>query len=174
MIRTVKTRLESAARLRKEGERVRFLADGMLGSLAVKLRILGFDSLYDKISSDQELLQIAEKSGRYLLTSDVELYRRTLKAHLRSILVSPHYGDLEKLVEVFSNLEMRRVSTKRRSRCSKCNGKLVVDQGANETRKIYTCENCNQGYWKGSHWKKLDALFFELNSRLKAKVNGDV
>ena len=36
-------------------EQPRFLVDGMLGSLARKLRILGFDTVYDPKSEDDEL-----------------------------------------------------------------------------------------------------------------------
>ncbi|MGI0081019.1 MAG: Mut7-C RNAse domain-containing protein, partial [Nitrososphaerales archaeon] len=65
----------------------KFLVDGMLGSLSTKLRILGFDTLYDKESSDLQLLEIAKESGRILLTSDHELLLRGKRSQVICIVV---------------------------------------------------------------------------------------
>ena len=51
-------------------ERTRFVADAMLGSLARKLRVFGFDASYYRSGDDRGLLEIAKKEGRVILTSD--------------------------------------------------------------------------------------------------------
>src|ERR1700730_14511652 len=51
-----------------------FVVDGMLGSIARKLRILGFDTLYDSGMDDSILLETSAATGRILLTNDAELF----------------------------------------------------------------------------------------------------
>jgi uncharacterized protein len=50
-----------------------FLADAMLGSVARKLRIFGFDTLYIKHTHDDEILKIAIEDNRAILTCEKEL-----------------------------------------------------------------------------------------------------
>src|SRR5438477_2617584 len=65
----------------------RFVADAMLGSMARKLRIFGFDTLYFKDGSDSDLEAIARKEGRVILTSDKSLAVHSLRRGVRAILV---------------------------------------------------------------------------------------
>ncbi|UCH08998.1 MAG: hypothetical protein JSV55_12885, partial [Deltaproteobacteria bacterium] len=46
---------------------MRFVADSMLGKLARYLRIMGYDTVYQKTYSDQRLLELVGE-GRVLLT----------------------------------------------------------------------------------------------------------
>ena len=55
---------------------MKFLADGMLGKLSRWLRILGHDVKYSNALEDRELLVIAKKERRILLTKDLELCQR--------------------------------------------------------------------------------------------------
>ena len=50
-----------------------FLADAMLGKIARKLRIFGFDTVYDSNLDDENILNSSNYIGRILLTSDKEL-----------------------------------------------------------------------------------------------------
>ena len=54
-----------------------FLADAMLGSIARKLRIFGFDTLYVAHAHDDEILKIGIAEDRIILTCDKELFKRT-------------------------------------------------------------------------------------------------
>ena len=65
----------------------RFVADAMLGSLARKLRIFGFDTLYFKEGDDTALERLARKEGRIIITSDRLLSRDAERLGLRSVLV---------------------------------------------------------------------------------------
>ena len=55
---------------------MKFLVDGMLGKLTRWLRMLGQDVLYSVQLGDSELLELAKKEDRILLTKDFELYKR--------------------------------------------------------------------------------------------------
>jgi uncharacterized protein with PIN domain len=54
---------------------VNFILDGMLGKLARWLRMMGHDVKYSNKMDDAELLVIAKKDSRVLLTKDFALYR---------------------------------------------------------------------------------------------------
>lgn len=145
----------------------RFLVDGMLGSLAVKLRILGFDTAYDKISNDADLIQVARESGRILVTSDNVFFLQSIRLGVNSILVRDG-TESERLASVLIKTGIHSIVPSRGSRCSACNGELSKSEWVSE-RTIYVCTECGKRYWRGSHWKNLDALFFEVNEILSAK-----
>src|SRR2546428_5874390 len=56
--------------------RTAFLADAMLGSLARKLRIFGYDTLYRAHMEDDEFLNIGIEHDRISVTCDRDLFRR--------------------------------------------------------------------------------------------------
>jgi len=47
-----------------------FMADAMLGKIARKLRMFGFDTIYDPNIDDIDILATAKCKGRIVLTSD--------------------------------------------------------------------------------------------------------
>ena len=57
---------------------MKFVADGMLGKLARWLRMMGHDVIYSVEFNDSELLELAKKEERVLLTRDLELYKRAI------------------------------------------------------------------------------------------------
>src|SRR5919202_2153926 len=63
-----------------------FLADAMLGSVARKLRIFGFDTLYIAHTHDDEIMKIGIEQGRVILTADRELFKRIVKAGAKGVL----------------------------------------------------------------------------------------
>lgn len=143
-----------------------FLVDGMLGSLAVKLRILGYDTEYDKNSADEKLLIDSLNKGRILVTSDRELYLHAKQRHTPAILIKA--GSEEgRLVELCQKAGINNLDLSRISRCSACNSPLVfTGEKDRQSRSILKCTGCSKSYWKGSHWKKLDALFTKVNRSL--------
>jgi len=52
---------------------IRFVVDGHLGRLAAYLRMLGFDTWYERGADDPQLAAVASVEGRVLLTRDVGL-----------------------------------------------------------------------------------------------------
>jgi uncharacterized protein with PIN domain len=55
------------------GQRPQFVVDAMLGNLAKKLRILGYDSMYFPSIEDAKLILIAKNKKRIILTKDEQL-----------------------------------------------------------------------------------------------------
>src|SRR5487761_797336 len=142
-----------------------FLADGMLGTLAIKLRIQGFDTVYDKESSDAELIEIARESNRILLTSDHELSLRAKRSHVICVALRER-TEVGRLVELLSKLRIQKIDTARSSRCSLCNGGLERKGMDRVGKPIYQCADCKKRYWRGAHWKKLETLFEKVNASL--------
>lgn len=152
---------------------VRFLVDGMLGSIARKLRIIGYDTIYDSSSQDKTLLRIAEKTGRYLVTSDMELYLSAKRLKLDSILVSSK-SERNRLFEVLSKAGIKRINILRSPRCAVCNGRLKHSSKRDNDRTIYICEDCGKDYWKGGHWKKMTLFFHQVDLMLRRAAEKDV
>ncbi|MCK7525684.1 MAG: Mut7-C RNAse domain-containing protein [Ignavibacteriales bacterium] len=69
-----------------------FVADCMLGRLAKWLRILGFDVLYFSKAEDPDLVAIARREGRVLLTRDTGLIERTARRPDRLFVRSDRLG----------------------------------------------------------------------------------
>ncbi|HEX2558364.1 MAG TPA: Mut7-C RNAse domain-containing protein [Nitrososphaera sp.] len=160
--------------------RVTFLADAMLGSLARKLRIFGFDTLYIAHTHDDEILRVGIEQGRVILTADKELFKRIVKVGARGVLVSGD-DELEDIVHIMTKIGITSVDFAS-SRCSVCNGPLArrtpmeirssvpgkVSQCHDE---FYQCEDCSKVYWEGSHFRRIRALTKNVDSRLGSAVS---
>ncbi len=159
----------------------RFVADAMLGSLARKLRIFGFDTLYFKEGSDTELLSIARKEKRVVITSDRVLFRRSGMGGVRGVLVEGR-SDRSKLLSLIEQTGVEVASLTyegRASRCAVCNGELealgrrdaaqaaIPPKVLARHRLFFRCSSCSRLYWRGKHWVRLRRLSYSL----KAKVH---
>ena len=157
---------------------ITFFADGMLGSLARKLRIWGFNVLYDTTTDDRLLLDLVRKERRVLLTSDRELFGMANKREINSILVQEN-TDEDRLVVIFTELQVEEVRLDHtKSRCPKCNGYLVATNRQNLPKKVphgildchqvfYSCSSCDKVYWLGSHWNRILEQAKRIEERLK-------
>jgi uncharacterized protein len=138
----------------------------MLGSLATKLRILGYDTLYDKDSRDQDLISKAEIDKRILVTSDQELWLRAEQQHVLSILIKGK-TEQERLLELCRKAGIQYLDFSKASRCSVCNSLLEeADNKDDLGRSVFQCSSCKKLYWRGGHWKNLNALFLKVNQSL--------
>lgn len=132
----------------------------MLGSLARWLRIMGYDTSYEKDRGDNEILASSRAGGRVLLTRDEELARRGAPSSL--FIVSDDLdAQLRQVTEAFGL-----VADEGLARCTICNGELVlllkekvegeVPPGALENnQEFFRCSACGKVYWKGSHWNNI-------------------
>jgi uncharacterized protein len=143
-----------------EMTRPRFSADEMLGSLARWLRLMGYDTRYERDSTDTEILSRAREEGRILLTRDKQLAAR---AGPQGLYVSCRDLD-DQIRQVESSYGL--VFDEERSRCTACNGELLpvgrkeasteVPEGALRSNELfYQCRSCGKFYWKGSHWTNI-------------------
>jgi uncharacterized protein len=156
-----------------------FLADAMLGSVARKLRIFGFDTLYIAHAHDDEILKIGIEQGRVILTADKELFKRVVKAGARGVLVNGG-SDVEDLVHILAKNGVTSVDLGGvGSRCSMCNGLLeerrpeqvkggVPDKVAARHSEFYQCTACGKVYWEGGHLRRIRALARNIDSKLAA------
>lgn len=133
----------------------RFIADHMLGSLARWLRIMGYDTVYDKTKDDSAIAKTAREESRFVLTRDKEL----AKEPGALLLVD---DDLDAQLKATSEKFGLKFSDGL-IRCSTCNGDLVdlpkdaakgqIPEGAFANNdKFWKCSKCGKIFWKGSHW----------------------
>jgi uncharacterized protein with PIN domain len=163
---------------------MQFLLDGMLGKLARWLRMLGYEVVYLKNSSDQELLSLAERDSFTLLTSDEELYRTAAMRNLEASLVQGR-TEAERLAELAGRYDLRLEIDTTNSKCPMCGFPIKeIPKGNVEklvpptTFKLYqsfwvcTNSNCAKVYWHGSHWKKIEQTLESARKVLDATRDG--
>jgi uncharacterized protein with PIN domain len=146
-----------------------FVADAHLGGLAKILRMLGFDTLYDNHFDDDEIVVIAERDGRIVLTRDRELLKRRAVTHGCYVHALKPEAQLRELV---GRLDLTRCA-RPFTLCLHCNSPLrpvdkasVLDRLPPRVQANYerfsSCDGCGRVYWEGSHWhsmrKVLDGL----------------
>jgi uncharacterized protein with PIN domain len=153
----------------------RFIGDGHLGKLTRDLRLLGLDVLYDPAAEDRQLLDIATTENRALLTRDRRLLMHAVVQHgyyLRS------QQPLEQTMEVLRRFDLLSTIAPF-TRCLRCNAPLErvekadVIQQLEPLTKIYyeefrRCTGCDQVYWAGSHFDKLQTRIKDIRAMLPA------
>ena len=144
------------------GEVPVFLLDNHLGKLASHLRMLGFDALYRNDFQDEELADIAESTGRVLLTRDRGLLMRKQVSAGYCLRSLDPQQQLRAVIQRYDLVDKIRPL----QRCMRCNGELedvakaeILDRLLPLTRQYYEdfrrCTICGQVYWKGSHYQKM-------------------
>jgi len=150
-----------------------FVADGHLGKLVRDLRLLGIDVAYDRVAKDRQLVEIASRNNRALLTRDRRLLMHAAVQHgyyLRS------QNSLEQTIEVLRRFDLGSILSPF-SRCLRCNALLeptekekVISQLEPLTKIYYEefrrCTGCGQVYWLGSHFTKLQKRLEEIRANL--------
>jgi uncharacterized protein len=161
----------------KARNNIAFLADAMLGSLARKLRIFGFDTLYIAHVHDDQILKLGIEQDRIILTADRELFERIVKAKAKGVLVSSA-DDLEDLAHILAKNGITSVGMHSiGSRCSICNGILALKRSdqvkdnvpgkvAKYHSKFYQCMECGKVYWEGGHFQRIKALAKSVDLKL--------
>lgn len=145
--------------------RTRFVVDVNLGTLARRLRLLGFDTIYDRHWDDAQLAKIAAAERRILLTRDVGLLKRSVVTRGHWVRETDPPRQLEEVIKAFS----LQADLKPFTRCMACNGELrraprahveglVPTRVHHRFRRFMQCAGCGRIYWKGSHYEKLRAL----------------
>ncbi|MBU1158312.1 MAG: Mut7-C RNAse domain-containing protein [Candidatus Thermoplasmatota archaeon] len=143
-----------------------FAVDQMLGSLAKWLRMLGYDTIYDKTMDDKQIAAAARADNRFVLTRDKELSKEP-----GAMLIETE--DLEAQLTVVREKFGLKFSEDT-IRCTQCNGELVslpkeeangsVPEGAFASNdKFWKCGGCGKVYWRGSHWLGIMERFRKLN-----------
>ncbi len=158
------TRVKEAPR-----RKPRFICDVHLGKLVKYLRMLGFDTLYDRHYNDDQLVEIALSEKRILLTRDKMLAKRKcLERVLLIISTSPGIQakqvikdlDLKAMVSLFC-------------RCLVCNTLLdeavsneltlnIPERIKDNVKNFRYCVTCRRVYWEGSHVIRMKELVADI------------
>ncbi len=144
----------------------RFIADHMLGSLARWLRMMGYDTVYDKRLDDADIAKAGRTESRFILTRDRELSKEPGAFYVDK-------DDLDSQLQSVSTRFGLRFSEDR-IRCSVCNGELrdlpkseavgSVPEGALQANdKFWRCSQCGKLFWKGTHWNGIMERLKKLN-----------
>ncbi len=150
----------------------------MLGNLAKKLRILGYDSKYFSSIDDGKLVVIAKNEKRIIVTKDELLTKTADKQNIDTVLIRGN-DELEQIAQINAKIKLERlVMDTNNSRCIMCNGNLKsvekyriigkIPEGILEREeKFWMCDSCKKVYWEGTHFKKLQEFVDKLNNRLQ-------
>ncbi|MBY6185769.1 Mut7-C RNAse domain-containing protein [Marinobacter hydrocarbonoclasticus] len=138
----------------------RFLADAMLIRLARWLRALGYDTRLYPEATDAELVLVANREARWLLTRDKALL--TERKPNQGLYV-PSQVPLEQLAQILHHFHLQ-PSTLSFSRCLLCNTPLeavdaslpLPDYAAHLTSQPRRrCPDCHRQYWFGAHGNRM-------------------
>jgi hypothetical protein len=139
---------------------MKFLADAMLGKLAKWLRMLGYDTVYTPDADDDDLVRIAIREDRILLTRDTLLCARRM---VRARCVFVDWGSTgEQVRQVMRELDLKLSRDSLFTRCTVCNGEIIPIDKADVAGRVppYVfktqqefgyCARCDKIYWRGTH-----------------------
>jgi len=143
-----------------------FLVDAMLGNIAKKLRLLGFDSEYVFDIDDSKLIEKAKNEHRTIISKDRNLIDRAKKNEISSVYITKE-NEIQQFFEILetTHLQFDEISGDS-ARCTKCNSttseihkleiKNNIPEGVLEYHdKFWKCDECDQIYWEGTHIKNL-------------------
>jgi hypothetical protein len=142
-----------------------FIADAHLGGLARLLRLAGFDTRYDNAIRDDDLVAIALREGRVVLSRDRELLKRRALMHACFVhALKPE----RQFAEIVWRLDLA-AQARPFSLCLACNAPLrpvaraeVLERLPQRVRerqeRFTTCDGCGRVFWAGSHWRAMRAV----------------
>ena len=148
----------------------RFIADEMVGKLARWLRTLGFDTLYFRSIEDRDLIDMALKEKRTILTRDTHLIERILVKDYVLIVNDDPDNQLQELRDQpWFNPRAEAFF----SRCLECNTPLedIAKEDVKSRVWPYTyqthehfmiCPECDKIYWEGNHVKAMQEKLKKL------------
>ena len=160
-----------------EDKTLKFISDGMLGKLTRWLRMLGHDVKYSNKLDDTQLITIAKKERRILLTRDLELYQQATAKGVDTFYLEGKIEE-EKLAELAKRFNIKLDIDMTTSRCPKCNtrvNRIPKERIANKVEKstfahydeFWECPKCGQIYWQGAHWTRIRTTLEKAKEILK-------
>lgn len=149
----------------------------MLGTVAKKLRILGFDCSYFSAIDDDELVAVAQREGRTIITRDQAVVQRC-KKHSIAIVGITSRSERDQLAEIARETGLREYRfDPSDARCPVCNGALeaapesalasVPPRVLSNTNEFWRCIECGHVYWEGTHIRNIKKLIGEVNAGLR-------
>jgi uncharacterized protein len=151
---------------------LRFIVDNNVGRLAKALRALGYDTVFVNPIADSDLVEIARREGRIILTKDTGILRRRLisSGQVGALRIE---GDdwRQQLAQVVRELDL--ATRPRFTRCIECNTPLdprtreearphVPPYVYRTQRSFLICPSCGRHYWQGTHWQRMTRDFARI------------
>ncbi|MFH1560844.1 MAG: Mut7-C RNAse domain-containing protein [Chloroflexota bacterium] len=143
----------------------KFIVDLNVGRLAKWLRIMGYDALFVPGIEDGELVRLAQKESRIVLTRDRFIMKRGVvtSGKLKALLIDSE-GREDQLRQVVDTYQLKALGGF--SRCIECNASLtdVAREEVQERVPAYVfqtqeefmeCPSCRRLYWRGTHWRNM-------------------
>jgi uncharacterized protein with PIN domain len=149
-------------KLRPDIKEYKFIVDANVGKVAKNLIMFGFDTHYDFDLPDKEIVNLAEREERIILSRDWGLLKR--KNSIFGYYPRKTNTD-EQLAEIIKRYNLYD-KFKPLSLCLECNGQIVkvekseakehLDEGVlKDYNDFYKCKTCQKYFWKGSHYDKM-------------------
>jgi uncharacterized protein with PIN domain len=144
----------------------KFVVDHNVGKLARWLRLMGYDARFFRGENDAELVAIALKEGRIIVTRDTRIMQRRLvtKGKLKALLIESDQPE-QQIRQLIDSLHLDwRFNPF--SLCLECNQPLVERKKA-ELKELVPpyvfktqdqfrqCPKCQRIYWRGTHWRAM-------------------
>ncbi len=152
---------------------MRFIVDTNAGKLARWLRLMGYDARFFNGTGDADLISIAFKEARVILTRDTHIMEWGVvsRGRIKAILIRDDNTEMQ-VHQVISELKLE-VKLKPFTICLECNELLQPVNKADIAPKVppyvfqtqeqfVECPKCQRVYWRGTHWqgmlRKLERL----------------
>ena len=154
--------LTNSIKLRPEIEDYKFIVDANVGKMAKNLRMLGFDTYYDFDLPDKEIVAVAEREKRIILSRDIGLLKRKNAIYgyfLRKTSIEEQINEVMKRYDLVSKIKPFTI-------CLKCNTSIrtvekaeyenhIDENTQKEFNEFFKCDECDKFFWKGSHYDKM-------------------
>lgn len=140
-----------------------FIADCHLGKLAKYLRAMGFDTLFFNTIDDNDLIELAKRDGRVILTRDRDLHKRESAP---TFYLEP-IDNLEQLKALEEHFSLK--SYNLAGRCIVCNTQLnkiekskIEHMLPKKVKHMFSnyeiCPTCKRIYWHGDHYNRMMSI----------------
>ena len=143
----------------------RFIADVHLGTLARNLRLLGFDTTWQRDLDDDAIIDLAARERRIILTRDKGILKHGNVTHgywLRATDPDKQLEEIVRALDLAGRIDPY-------ARCMECNGELEPVPRSEAARAVplqvflvyrefRRCAGCGRTYWPGSHLARLEKV----------------
>ncbi len=155
-------------------ENLKFMVDHNVGKLARWLRMMGYDTRLFTGDNDSDIVTLARREGRVILTRDTQIMKRRLvtSGEIRALLMDSDQPEAQ-MRQVITTLKLN-PEFNPFSLCLECNQPLLAKTPAEvaghvppfvfKTQQQYmTCPKCQRIYWRGTHWQAMTGKLKEFS-----------
>jgi uncharacterized protein with PIN domain len=159
---------------------LRFVCDAMLGGLARWLRAAGYDACWRSDIGDWDLIRLAIREGRLLLSSDSGIFKIGVvrDGEIPAFFVPRGLDVQQQLGLILARFHLAILEP----RCMACGGALLEipkeqaqdrapERSFEWADRFWECDRCRRLFWQGTHWQRISE---KLRSASEALAQRDV